>query len=565
MTAAQAAIVFAAANFDLSGPIYGRHAASHGFLAGYLRHGGARAYRCAATSAAEIAAFRRFAADAAPGAGADGVLLSEIGTLAEIGTLLRPGPDIGQLAWLRRGAGQRTVSLVGVTHTLSELRAAEAIGGLLTAPVQAWDALICTSQASRAAVLRLLDDHADYLAGLFGAPVAPRLQLPVIPLGVDSQAFAPPDPAAVRARERARLALADDEVALLYVGRLDPLEKANPLPMYLAAARAAERTGRRLRLIECGWAPSAAVEAAFIEAAAAVAPGVPRQVLDGRRAESRAAWFAADIFLSCADNVQESFGLTPVEAMAAGLPAVVSDWDGYRDSVRDGLDGIRVPTSAPPPGLGEPLALLHAAACLGHDGFCGAASQATAVDVDALTSALVRLIEAPDLRRRMGETGRRRARETFDWRVIVGRYQDLWAELAERRRSAPEAAPLAPGRPPRPLAMDPYRQFDHFPSRILDADCVLALAPDAAGRAAELRRLAVAAPMPGLLLDGAAFDRLLDLAAGGPAPIGRLLAALPPADRHAGWLTLGWLAKMGLARWESGPGDSGLSPGDGPP
>ena len=41
--------------------------------------------------------------------------------------------------------------------------------------------------------------------------------------------------------------------------------------------------------------------------------------------------------MSLADNIQETFGLTPVEAMAAGLPCVMSDWDGYRDTVRDGV------------------------------------------------------------------------------------------------------------------------------------------------------------------------------------------------------------------------------------
>ena len=30
--------------------------------------------------------------------------------------------------------------------------------------------------------------------------------------------------------------------------------------------------------------------------------------------------------------------------MAAGVPLVVSDWNGYRDLVRNGIDGFRVPT-----------------------------------------------------------------------------------------------------------------------------------------------------------------------------------------------------------------------------
>ena len=34
----------------------------------------------------------------------------------------------------------------------------------------------------------------------------------------------------------------------------------------------------------------------------------------------------------------------PVEAMASGLPVIVSDWDGYKETVRDGVDGFRIPT-----------------------------------------------------------------------------------------------------------------------------------------------------------------------------------------------------------------------------
>ena len=29
--------------------------------------------------------------------------------------------------------------------------------------------------------------------------------------------------------------------------------------------------------------------------------------------------------------------------MAAGLPVVVSDWDGYRYTVTDGVEGFRIP------------------------------------------------------------------------------------------------------------------------------------------------------------------------------------------------------------------------------
>ena len=33
--------------------------------------------------------------------------------------------------------------------------------------------------------------------------------------------------------------------------------------------------------------------------------------------------------------------------MAAGIPVVVSDWDGYRYTVTDGVEGFLIPTLAP--------------------------------------------------------------------------------------------------------------------------------------------------------------------------------------------------------------------------
>ena len=50
----------------------------------------------------------------------------------------------------------------------------------------------------------------------------------------------------------------------------------------------------------------------------------------------------------------ESFGMVLTEAFASGTPVVASDIAGYRDVVRDGVDGLLVP-AADPAALGEAL------------------------------------------------------------------------------------------------------------------------------------------------------------------------------------------------------------------
>ena len=78
---------------------------------------------------------------------------------------------------------------------------------------------------------------------------------------------------------------------------------------------------------------------------------------------------------------REGFGVVCGEAMAHGRPVVATAVGGLRDLVVDGETGLLVPPRDPA----------------------------------ALRAALERLLGNPDLRRRLGDAGRERARESFSW------------------------------------------------------------------------------------------------------------------------------------------------------
>ena len=181
-------------------------------------------------------------------------------------------------------------------------------------------------------VERLLETWADYLAQRIGARPQAQLQLPIIPLGVDCEAFPQGEAAqATRQRLRQQFGIAPDDLVVLFVGRLIFHAKAHPVPMYLAVERAAQATNAKVHLIQTGWFEDQKQESAFKTTASLFCPSVHHIFVEGRQPEiGKTIWSVADIFISLADNIQETFGLTPIEAMAAGLPAIVSDWNGYR-------------------------------------------------------------------------------------------------------------------------------------------------------------------------------------------------------------------------------------------
>ena len=132
---------------------------------------------------------------------------------------------------------------------------------------------------------------------------------------------------------------------MLWTGRLELHCKAHHGATFRALAQAAATYPERpWVLLMYGTAVMPSIPSA-LKAAASLCPNVEMRLLDGHDLNLGAlARTASDAFLSLVDCLQETFGLTPIEAMASGLPVVVSDWNGYRDSVIEGRTGFRIPT-----------------------------------------------------------------------------------------------------------------------------------------------------------------------------------------------------------------------------
>ena len=546
--------------------VMGRQSAGAGFLKGFIEHGGADRLIALTDSRPHFDDFRALAGQL-DRARRETVWARPLDrqTLRSAGTVFWPAPGLDEQAWNRRFGSERDYSLCGVAHTVASATIVGALGHYLLAPTQPWDALVCPSTAVRGAVERLIEQHADYLERRGGGRFRSPVRLVVIPLGVDCEAYAPRDDDAVagggpgaRHALRARLGIAEGDLAALFVGRLSFHAKAHPTPLLLAAARAAQRVqDRTIHLLLAGQFPNRGVEKEFREAAGRFRGTARVHFIDGSDGPHgpvmRSAWRAADLFVSLSDNVQETFGLTPVEAMAAGLPCVVSDWNGYKDTVADGETGFRIPTTAIGAGAGIDIADRHAAGVDSYDQMIGITSLATAVDIDACAEAIARLAGNAALRSRLGKAAAARARRLYDWRVVVAAYQDLWSELAELRGASPGLALRGRLEAARTDVPDPFAVYRHYPTALLDASTVVAAkSPDAAADLARLRegKLNLHPSLARAFLSDAEVDALLSRLASAPARPTDLAADHPGAGRRL-LRTMLWLRKFNLVEFRA--------------
>lgn len=314
---------------------------------------------------------------------------------------------------------------------------------LLFGGIQPFDSLICISHGMKRAFERLLESAAEDLARGVGVD-APRLRyrgrLDVIQWGVDSERFGAVD----RREARAALGIAPDAFVLLCIGRVSPFSKADLLPLLGLFRELRERNPTRdLRLVIAGPVDSQPYNTLLQSHARTLGVAEQLQWLGGIEPGRRhLVHGAADLFVAPNDSVSEGFGLTPLEAMASGVPQVVSDWDGLRDTVVHGETGFLVPTVWAD--CDDELILQGLVAGSAYRDLWTAQSVAT--DMNVMGQSIQTLIDSPELRARMGEASRRRAQQVFSWKGVIQRYEELWRELADMARAAPSRPAVLPER-----------------------------------------------------------------------------------------------------------------------
>ncbi len=211
----------------------------------------------------------------------------------------------------------------------------------------------------------------------------------ILPVGIDPRKYAElPQKGGFRARHPE----CGERPIVLFLGRLHEKKGLDILVRAFAACRA---RGLDAELVIAG--PDEGVGAATERLAAEAGLG-ERVLFTGMISEAEKMMLLADANVFALTSHSENFGLTLIEAMACGLPILVSDHVDLWQEVAAARSG-----------------------------------RVTTVDVAAVTEALEALLRDPVERRAMGERGKRLVAERFVWPRIGEALERLYIEVAAKR------------------------------------------------------------------------------------------------------------------------------------
>ena len=325
-------------------------------------------------------------------------------------------------------------------HSLSYCSSLSSYGRFHLGGFASGDAILCSSTPGK----EVLEHQLQETARKQGRECTP-IQRIVVPLGMEDIAIPVP-----KNKVRAKLKIPKDARVALCMGRFSEYDKMDLVPL-LQAMRLMPNDAILILAGNVQNEDYFAMLKLWIQALK-----IQDRVLiyqSPSEGLKKGLFRAADFFVSVADNPQETFGLSLLEGMSAGLPLLVSDYNGYKELCSDDV-GVRIPTSwVRTPLLSELSAILDAGRL--HRQL----AQSLALDNTAFRKELLALFTDRERCERMGKAARERFLSLYHSPVVIARLEEIWDTLKRDYVPVEVSENL--------MEMDYFDAFAHYPTHWL--------------------------------------------------------------------------------------------------
>ena len=231
--------------------------------------------------------------------------------------LILGDPIIDPIANLRHALSSKAFPIMGVTHSLHIYGQSDRARQTLL------NRIFCSSVAGKNVLQKAFEDQSAFLKNRLGATSGIHFPgLDVIPLGVEF----PQSTGHEKHTLREALGLPVDDPLILCNGRICINTKMDHIPLLLALRAIIQKPGlenTRLLLAGSTWLESSYLKALNFRITQL---GLDNHVLFKLNYDNNikaSLYEAADIAISLPDNTQETFGISPVEAMFLKQPVIV--------------------------------------------------------------------------------------------------------------------------------------------------------------------------------------------------------------------------------------------------
>lgn len=387
--------------------------------------------------------------------------MDKIGPKNDLTVLHNAGPDLEKAYYYRDlMSTSSSFPIVNFVHAIAPQTITNIFTRNLLCLSKPYDAHICPSKSLAISVKKYYESASQYLKDCHKIDIRYKGRLEILPLGIDAMRFK------LRNRTTARknLGLPENRVIVLCLTRLSPYNKMDLFPLLKAFKNAIKIARDKNAVLVIAGKEQFKGYAKAIETFSAILD-IKNLVLvrtDPKNDDIPLYYNACDIFISPSDNLQETFGLTPIEAMLCGATVVASDWNGYKEAIIDEETGFLVPTiwgkcNSETERLSAFTDFPHTLLTL---------AQSVALDIQKMSEILARLIDNPRLRKSVSKKALKIAYNKYSWNKIIPQYERLYTEL-----SAEAQADKSKIEYNRHFSIPPYFDaFSHYPSHLLEID-----------------------------------------------------------------------------------------------